>query len=126
MNTTKVRITPFRQRVLDLFSPNTPAKSVKEIEKELKQFDRITLYRTLKFFVENGILHEIALVNEKKYALCLDSCNASGHQHEHLHFHCSNCDDTLCIDSNIMPVDLKGFKVSRTELNVFGICRNCQ
>lgn len=126
MKINNIRLTPFRRRVLALFKQKLPAQDLKDIEQKLVSFDRITLYRTLKLFVEKGILHEIALPNQKKYALCDDICNEDGHQHEHFHFHCSNCNDTLCVESAIMPVNLEGFKIKRSELNVFGICKNCQ
>lgn len=126
MKTSNIRLTPFRQRVLDLFNQKSTAQNLKDIEQKLVKFDRITLYRTLKLFVEKGILHEIILPHDKKYALCKDDCGESGHNHEHLHFHCSVCDNTLCLESNLMPVNLKGFRVESTELNVFGICKNCQ
>ena len=126
MKSNSIRLTPFRRRVLDLFQQKSTAQSLKDIEHTLVSFDRITLYRTLKLFVEKGILHEIVLPHDKKYALCKDSCGESGHKHEHLHFHCSKCEDTLCLESDLTPIKLKGFKVESTELNVFGVCHNCQ
>ncbi|MGC6470988.1 MAG: Fur family transcriptional regulator [Flavobacteriales bacterium] len=126
MKSANVRITPFRQRVLDTFNQKSAAQNSKEIEQKLGEYDRITLYRTLKLFVSKGILHEIILPHDKKYALCKEACNDSGHHHEHFHFHCSDCEDTLCIESAVMPVNLDGFRIKKTELNVFGLCKNCQ
>ena len=125
MNKTNFRNTPFRQKVLDLFRDSKTALTHKEIENQLEHFDRITLYRTLKLFIENGILHEITHPNGKRYALCKESCNEEGHKHEHLHFHCSKCEHTFCINTTIVPVKLDGFNVQSAELNVFGLCKNC-
>lgn len=125
MKKTNFRITPFREKVLNLFKDSEPALTVKEIEHHLEQFDRITLYRTLKLFTENGILHEITHPNEKRFALCKEPCNEDGHNHEHLHFHCSKCENTFCINTKVVPIKLDGFKVQSAELNVFGLCKEC-
>lgn len=125
MSNRNIRLTPFRQKVLDLFDPSKSALTVRDIEKKLDKFDRITLYRTLKLFTENGILHEIVLPNEKKYATCHEQCSEHGHQHDHLHFHCSSCKNTFCVNTTVVPIELDGFKVQSAELNVFGLCKEC-
>ena len=53
----KIRITDFRISILNIFNKQSTALSIEEIETELGQFDRITLYRTIKLFKEKGILH---------------------------------------------------------------------
>ena len=55
----QIRKTPFRLEVLKLFKASKNAISLKEIEKNLTSFDRITLYRTLKLFIEKGLIHEV-------------------------------------------------------------------
>ena len=125
MSNRNIRLTPFRQKVLDLFNTSKSALSVRDIENKLDTFDRITLYRTLKLFTENGILHEIILPNEKKYAACHEQCSEDGHQHDHLHFHCSICKNTFCVNTTVVPIELDGFIVQSAELNVFGLCKEC-
>ena len=121
----KIRKTPFRLELLELFNSSNSALSLKEIESKLKVFDRITLYRTLKLFKEKGIMHEIFHSNGKKYALCKEECDEHKHQHEHLHFHCSKCNESLCVESKMSDLNLPGYTIEHSDLNVYGVCIKC-
>jgi Fur family ferric uptake transcriptional regulator len=95
-----IRITPFRIEVLEVFNSFENAIDLSQLEQSLGDFDRITLYRTLKTFQEKGLIHEIVMTGEiKKYALCEESCgdNHHHHQHNHLHFYCKSCEEILLI-----------------------------
>ena len=61
-----IRVTDFRLKVLEQFEKNANAISIKKIEEGLVKFDRITLYRTLKTFIDKGLVHEVQLPNEEK------------------------------------------------------------
>src|SRR5690554_3310720 len=54
-----LRVTPFRKEVLEIFLENEHAISIQDIEEALVEFDRITLYRTIKSFTNKGVIHEI-------------------------------------------------------------------
>src|SRR5690554_7985054 len=43
-----LRVTPFRKEVLEIFLENEHAISIQDIEEALVEFDRITLYRTIR------------------------------------------------------------------------------
>ena len=85
-----LRVTPSRQAVLQVFATHGYALSHADIERLLgNRQDRVTLYRTLRSFLDNGLIH--AIPDERGtpyYALCQDSCTREVHQHEHLHFRC--------------------------------------
>jgi Fur family ferric uptake transcriptional regulator len=121
----QIRKTPFRLEVLKLFTTSESALSLKEIESQLNDFDRITLYRTLKLFKEKGIMHEILHSKGKKYALCKDECDEHKHQHEHLHFHCSKCKESLCVENQMKELNLPGYIIEHSDLNVYGVCKKC-
>ncbi|UKN03678.1 transcriptional repressor [Paracrocinitomix mangrovi] len=122
----KLRVTDFRLAVLKVFMDSKAAISLSQIEKALGDFDRITLYRTLKSFKAKGLIHEISLGEEKKLALCEEDCHEKAHHHEHVHFQCNNCHEVYCVDVPKIPdISLKGFKVDRVEMQVFGICSSC-
>lgn len=121
----QIRNTPFRLDVLNLFKTSKNTLSLKEIESQLEKFDRITLYRTLKLFIEKGLMHEILHSNGKKYALCKDECNEHHHQHNHLHFHCSKCDESFCVENKLSDLDLPGYYIENSDLNVYGVCKKC-
>ena len=57
----KISETPFRKEVLAIFDKHNNAIPLSVVEKELKKFNRITLYRTIKVFLEKGIIHEITI-----------------------------------------------------------------
>ncbi|MCB9225003.1 MAG: transcriptional repressor [Crocinitomicaceae bacterium] len=121
-----IRITDFRLVVLDILARHKTAISMEQIEEELGDFDRITLYRTIKTFIEKGVVHEILMPgNVKKLALCDDGCQDE-HHHEHLHFQCNSCNEIYCVDIPRFPkVNLPGFKIDRMEIQAFGTCQQC-
>lgn len=123
----KVRVTDFRLAVLDVFSKHASAISIDQLEQELGDHDRITLYRTIKTFIKKGIIHEIMMPgNVKKMAMCTDHCEEEDHHHEHLHFQCKNCNEVYCVDLPSVPkISLKGFTVESLEIQATGICAAC-
>ena len=124
-----LRLTPFRKLVYQIFLKHNVAISTGLIEKELKSFDRITLYRTLKLFKEKGVIHEILFPNnEKKLALCKEKCkhNDNLHRHDHIHFRCNECEEIYCVDIPKRPeLDLVGFQIDQLEIQAVGTCNNC-
>lgn len=125
----KLRLTPFRKEVLGLFLNEPNAISVTDIEARLKQFDRITLYRTIKSFIENGLIHEIVMPGEiKKLALCPDDCTSKNHVHttQHIHFRCKACENIFCLDLIELPkVKIPKFSIDTIEIQGTGTCENC-
>ena len=121
----QIRKTPFRIKVLELFKVSKNAISLKEIEKNLTSFDRITLYRTLRLFIKKGLIHEVFHSSGKKYALCKEQCDEHQHKHNHMHFHCSSCNESFCLETHIKDFSLPGYIIQQTDLSVHGICKNC-
>ena len=71
-----LRLTDTRTDILSVFLRNKKALSHGDLEESLPaDFDRVTIYRTLKSFVENGILHKVPDdTGNPRYALCSDTC----------------------------------------------------
>ena len=124
-----LRATQFRKTIYRIFEKNKTAISPKLIEDELEDFDRITLYRTLKLFKEKGVIHEIVFPNqEKKLALCHDECKEVDdvHNHDHIHFRCSQCEEIFCVDIPSFPeLNLKGYNIDRLDIQAVGTCVRC-
>ncbi|MBT1704198.1 transcriptional repressor [Fulvivirgaceae bacterium PWU20] len=123
----RLRSTPTRQEILDLFLNSNYALSYGDIEKEISESDRVTVYRTLKTFLDKGLIHKV-LDDEGslKYALCNDACDTSGHHHDHVHFKCMKCGQTNCINVDIPEVKLpKGYVAQEKNLLIQGICDSC-
>lgn len=125
----RLRHTDCRVEVLETFRKHHFALSHSDLESELAgHFDRVTLYRTLKTFLEKGIIHKV-LDDEgtPKYALCSHQCNEQVHHHNHVHFKCNTCGHTQCLDDVIIPsVSLpKGFQAKEFNLLIQGSCDTC-
>ena len=126
----QLSVTASREKILHLFLEQTGALAHGDIEKKAgEKFDRVTVYRTLQTFVEKGIIHTIPTAdNSIRYALCKDDC-AEGHHHDqHIHFVCTNCKNTYCLDDIVTPeIKLpKGYSSSHIEVVVEGVCKNCK
>jgi len=123
-------VTEGRKKNLDLFNETEGALAHADIEKQTAQaFDRVTVYRTLQTFVDKGIIHQIPTTdNSVLYALCKHNCEQGHHHDNHVHFICTHCDKTICLDDVTVPeVKLpKGFKPIQSAMVVSGICDECQ
>jgi len=123
-----LRSTPNRQEILHLFLQKNYALSHGDIEKEIdNSLDRVTVYRTLKTFLDKGLIHKV-LDDEGslKYALCSEACTTVEHHHDHVHFKCTKCEQTYCLNIEVPPVKLpKGYRASAVNLLIQGICERC-
>jgi len=125
----KLRSTGCRTEVLSIFMDKDIALSQADLEKQLSvDHDRVTIYRTLKTFLDHGILHKVLDdAGAAKYALCKEPCTQKVHHHEHVHFKCIICDTTICLEDLDVPQIRLPEKYIFKEANflVQGICENC-
>ncbi len=126
----ELRHTGCRSDILQSFQSYNFALSHGDLEERFgERFDRVTIYRTLKTFVEKGIIHKV-LDDEggTKYALCSTTeCSHDNHHHDHVHFKCLQCGNTTCIESVHIPVFSLPEGYKRTEINMLvqGTCPTC-
>lgn len=124
----RLRSTPTRNEILHLFLKKEYALSHGDIEREINNsLDRVTVYRTLKTFLDKGLIHKV-LDDEGslKYALCNEACSTAEHHHNHVHFKCVDCGQTSCLDVEIPAVRLpKGFKPDEVNVLIQGVCNAC-
>lgn len=124
-----IRPTPMRMLVLEHLLQQRSARSLAELEAAMPRADRITLYRTLKAFVEKGVLHQVEDgAGATRYALCQDACTEEEHRDFHPHFHCTACGRTICLDTvQLYPPNLPaGYRISEVEMMVRGVCPGCR
>lgn len=93
------------------------------------QFDRVTLYRTINSFIENGILHKVLDDSgSAKYAVCNDDhCEVHQHNDNHVHFKCTICSKIECLHHAQIPkvkVPM-GYTINAANLLLEGICSKC-
>ncbi len=122
-----LRKTGIRESILNLFLESAHAISSKDVETALGDVDRITLYRTIKSFVETGIIHEAhSGANGVKYALCADECSSHSHHHQHIHLHCRKCGEVFCTPVEHFPrIAVPGYRIDTIEVTAKGVCKNC-
>ena len=124
----QLRITDCRLDVIQFFLSKRNALSQGDLEQEFKQYDRVTLYRTLNSFLDSGILHKIPnATGVATYGLCHKTCSPNQHDHDHIHFKCNNCGQIECLDDKKIPkVTLPvGYQIEAVNMIVDGICAKC-
>jgi Fur family ferric uptake transcriptional regulator len=98
-----------------------------ELEAEIGTIDKSGIFRTLTVFKENHLVH---LVEDGCQGVRYELCH-SRHEDEdddmHVHFHCTQCHKTFCIDNTPVPVvELPdGYLMSTVNYVVKGICPDC-
>ena len=125
----RLRITDNRQAILEHFLTFDHAISHADIENKLGSgFDRVTIYRTLSSFEDKGIIHKVIDdTGVTKYALCSDHCDENEHADNHIHFKCTNCNQTFCLDHLGVPEFQlpDGYHSMGVDVLVQGICARC-
>lgn len=122
-----IKPTAMRELVLKVLTEQDRAISLADLEQKFDNADKTTLYRTLKTFEENKLIHSINDgTGSVKYALCKETCQC--HPEDlHVHFLCTKCQQTYCLnDISIPSIDLPtNFKLETINMVVKGICSNC-
>ena len=121
------RATPVRSAVLSILMETDAALSHSEILDRLQalgEFDRVTVYRVLDWLVEHGLLHKVAGAGRAwRFRLTRNET-----MHRHAHFQCNRCGKIFCLP-DVQPVLPKkvpaSFSVESIELNLKGICDDC-
>lgn len=125
-----LKSTSGRTAILSLFLQNERALGYSDIEKKIAaSYDRVTVYRTLKTFLDRGVIHKVLDDGGSlKYALCDVGCAGRMHRHEHVHFKCSSCGETCCLEQVGIPaIELPaGYSASELNLLIRGVCDKCK
>lgn len=120
VNPTAVRILIWRT-----LQSRRDAFSLGDVEQDLPTVDRSTIFRALRLFVETKLLHEVDDgMGICKYCVC--HCH-DDHHRGHVHFACTRCQRTFCIDYLPIPgVALpEGFVAEESEYVIKGVCPEC-
>jgi len=123
-----IKPTAIRELVLKVLSEQGAAISLADLEQTFEKVDKVTLYRTLKTFEENKLIHSIDDgTGSVKYALCKETCQCNP-EDLHVHFLCLKCKHTYCLNDTFIPsITLPvNFKLETINMVVKGICSNCK
>ena len=129
LRSSQLRVTQPRLRVLEIIDTKESAISQPDLEKILgSEIDRVTLYRILGSFEEEGILHKVFDLNgTATYAICSTECTTHQHEDQHVHFICSVCNSVFCLNEISLPkIELPaGFSLQSVSVNAVGLCEKC-
>ena len=123
-----IKPTAMRQLVLKVLIKQKKAINLNELERNFDNVDRSTLFRTLKTFQDNNLIHSIDDgTGSVKYALCEDSCTCEP-EYLHVHFLCQKCGQTFCFKDLPVPQPKlpEGFNFDNANFVVKGTCSSCR
>lgn len=121
-----IRPTAVRILVLRSIMDMDGAFCLSDIEADIPSLDRSSIFRALRLFTENHLLHEIDDGSGScKYCLC--RCKNHDHHLQHVHFTCTKCGKTFCLTEQIIPAITlpEGFIAEEAEYVVKGVCPEC-
>lgn len=124
----QIRPTAIRLLMYKFLHEKNVAVTLNDIESGFDNSERTTLYRTIKTFEKKGLVHQIDDgTGVAKYALDEPENITGGTQDLHLHFHCTNCNETICLTDHKIPhISLpKGFITQDMNLVLKGTCDKC-
>lgn len=123
----QIPVTSMRMLVLEEFLKSPKAISLSDLEEILIHSDRSTIYRTLKTFEKKGLIHGVQENNTTQYLLCHNDCTEEHHYDYHLHFYCSECKKTICLEEvNFKNVTIpKEYLIKELKFVASGICKDC-
>lgn len=104
------------------------ALSLTDLEQRFEKVERSTIFRALKTFEENIIVHAIDDgTGSVKYAVCDNDCTCSIHD-LHVHFLCQRCGRTRCMKELPIPkITLpEGFTYETSQFIINGVCPTCE
>ncbi|MDR2469274.1 MAG: transcriptional repressor [Tannerella sp.] len=123
----KKRNTKAKQLVIDALRSCDFALCNEDIEKKLPdRVDRVTVYRILQSFCDDGKVHKIVGDNGKTYYSLCRHCSEEYHHDDHPHFRCTECNTITCLDTMLSDQQIpEGYNVSTVTTFLTGLCAKC-
>ncbi|HYF03513.1 MAG TPA: transcriptional repressor [Patescibacteria group bacterium] len=122
----KRRNTPAKQAIFSLLEESKTALSQDAIEQKLAgQMDRVTIYRVLHSFCEDGLTHRITSDDGKYYFALCRKCNGKHHLHNHFHFRCLQCGKVECLKEEVEVTVPNGYTLENANCWLSGYCKDC-
>ncbi len=121
------RNTKTKKMVMNILENSNSALCHEEIEKHLSEkMDRVTIYRILQSFCDDGKVHKIIDKEGKTYYALCRNCTTGNHHDDHPHFHCISCGTITCVERPIVKQELPlGYKAVSIASYITGYCQKC-
>ncbi len=123
-----LKATAPRLKLLGAIDAYEAAMPYSEIQETMQSIDRVTLYRTLDSLLNKGVIHKAYESGNKVYYAICDHyhCSEAAHQHDHLHFKCTQCESVTCeTPDKALQIALAGYKIHQISISLEGICKQC-
>ena len=118
-------ITPLRKEVLAFLLENE-VSSLDDIKKNIKEFDRVTLYRTVKVLIKFKIIKELSFENKKFLSLNRNIRKSSDSFDQSVYFYCMYCNNLTFLNNKIISFDIEpGYEAHQSESIISGKCNLC-
>ena len=118
-------ITPLRKEVLAFLLENE-VSSLDDIKKNIKEFDRVTLYRTVKVLIKFKIIKELSFENKKFFSLNRNINKSSDSFEQSVYFYCMYCNNLTFLNNKIISFDIaQDYEVHQSESIISGKCNLC-
>jgi Fe2+ or Zn2+ uptake regulation protein len=102
----------------------SPVEVYEQAKIDLPNLTETTVYRTLEFFAENGLVRP-ALTGNGHLAYEIS-------RHEHHHLICRNCGSEMEVEHDLIRSmyqtleSASGYKLTDSHLTFFGLCSDCK
>ena len=122
------RKTKAQTAILKLLQEESNALSHDGITAKLdSEIDRVTIYRILNRFVEDGVVHRIVGDDGRQYfATSWEGDDHTHDDHQHLHFRCVVCNRVECVPGEVDYKLPEGYKVDKFNVILSGCCNECK
>lgn len=118
-------ITPLRKEVLAFLLENE-VSSLDDIKKNIKEFDRVTLYRTVKVLIKFKIIKELSFENKKFLSINRNVHKSSDSFEQSVYFYCMYCNNLTFLNNRIVSFDINpDYEVHQSESIISGKCNLC-
>ena len=120
------RSTPAKQLIREALETADSALSQSMLEEQLNgRADRVTIYRVLNSFCDDGLVHRVVSDDGKAYYALCHGCRDQNHRHEHAHFRCLGCQKVECLKGTIKAKMPEGYRLENANYWISGYCAAC-
>lgn len=100
--------------------------SLDDIKKNIKEFDRVTLYRTVKVLIKFKIIKELSFENKKFLSINRNVHKSSDSFEQSVYFYCMYCNNLTFLNNKIISFDIEpDYEVHQSESIISGKCNLC-
>lgn len=125
LSTSGFRFTPQRRHVYDVLNEERDHPTAEEVfirsKRRMPEISMATVYNCLDALVRSGVARQVT-VDRGATRFCPN-------MREHCHFYCDTCKNVFDVEmTNEGPAGItlpKGFKASRFEIAIHGLCAKC-